>query len=212
MNQPAPTTTDVCVNHRQRPRAARCVSCESALCVDCVVRTPVGVKCAACTGDRIEPAPTRPPRRAANAPDDHSRRPSGAWRRAVFPVVVAVLVIAAVAVAVVGIRWATNSPSAPATAPARPDSSDVRVSFTGAGGLQLAGTLTLPAKPFQPAPAVLIVPDAGAVDRDGIIRPGNVVDRLYADLAQSFSARGWATLRYDPRGQGQSTVPSGAWT
>jgi pimeloyl-ACP methyl ester carboxylesterase len=47
------------------------------------------------------------------------------------------------------------------------------------------------------------------VDRDGITRPGNVVDRLYADLAQSFSARGWATLRYDPRGHGQSTAPSG---
>ena len=169
----------------------------------------MGVKCAACTGDPVEPVPARPPRRSSIDDGDDSRRAPATWRRAAFPVAVAVAVIAAVAVAVVGVRWATNSPSGPAAVPSRPDSTDVRVSFTGAGGLELAGTLTLPAKSFQPAPAVLIIPDSGTVDRDGITRPGNVADRLYADLAQSFSARGWATLRYDPRGQGQSTAPPG---
>ena len=82
------------------------------------------------------------------------------------------------------------------------------VQFSGAGGLLLGATLTSPPGP-HPLPAVLIVPDVAAADRDGLTPPGQMSDPLYADLASVLAADGVTTLRYDPRGQGQSVLPAG---
>jgi uncharacterized protein len=210
MSNPVTTTSGVCVHHPQKPRAATCVSCDSPLCLQCVVRTPVGVKCAACTGGRVEAAPARPRRRAEHAESDEASVSRPAWRRRALLAGVAVVVLAAVAVTVFALTRPKHTVGANAPTAARVGSTDVRVQFAGAGGIQLFGILSLPPKSFQPAPAVLIIPDFGSVDRDGITRPGNFPDRLYADMAQSLTARGYASLRYDPRGQGQSVLPSGS--
>jgi len=53
---------------------------------------------------------------------------------------------------------------------------------------------------------VLIVPDTGPADRNGPTIPGSLPDPLYADLAQALAQKGIASLRYDPRGQGESTM------
>jgi len=56
---------------------------------------------------------------------------------------------------------------------------------------------------------VLIVPDTGPADRNGPAIPGSIPDPLYADLAQALAQKGISSLRYDPRGQGESTMPAG---
>ncbi len=65
--------------------------------------------------------------------------------------------------------------------------------------LGLSGTLTLP--PGKgPFPAVVLLSDLGAQDRDGTV--GNY--RLLGSLADYLTRRGVAVLRYDDRGMGQS--------
>jgi hypothetical protein len=83
---------------------------------------------------------------------------------------------------------------------------DIQVQFTGASGDQLSGDLLLAARSAAPSPGVVIIPDWGAVDRDGMTPPGELPDPLYADLAHSLASRGVASLRYDPPGQGLSSV------
>ena len=65
--------------------------------------------------------------------------------------------------------------------------------------LNLAGTLTVPPGD-GPFPAVVLVSDLGAQDRDGTV--GNF--RLQGALADYLTRRGVAVLRYDDRGVGQS--------
>lgn len=89
-----------------------------------------------------------------------------------------------------------------------PGPTQLSVQFSGAGGLLVGATLTSPPGP-RPLPAVLIVPDTGAADRDGLTPPGQMSDPLYADLARVLATHGVTTLRYDPRGQGQSVLPPG---
>ena len=67
------------------------------------------------------------------------------------------------------------------------------------GRLNLAGTLTIPAGP-GPFPAVLLVSDLGAQDRDGTV--GNY--HMLGSLADYLTRRGVAVLRYDDRGVGKS--------
>lgn len=81
----------------------------------------------------------------------------------------------------------------------------VSITFKGAGGFNLAGTLSVPQGVSGPAPGVLIVPTVGPVDRDGV-QNETMPDLLYKELAQKFNAAGMVTLRYDRRGYGQSTL------
>jgi len=67
------------------------------------------------------------------------------------------------------------------------------------GGLELAGTLTLPRSATGPVPVAVIIAGSGPTDRNGNsvigIRPNS-----YAQLAWRLAERGIATLRYDKRG------------
>jgi pimeloyl-ACP methyl ester carboxylesterase len=129
--------------------------------------------------------------------------------------VIAVVAVAAVAlVAIAGylltrpssqtVRTAVPLPSPP------PTTTDVPVQFSGSAGHQLSGDLLLPAQSRGPVAAVVIVPDWGAVDRNGMTPSGTLPDPLYADLAQVLAAKGVASLRYDPAGQAQSPLPQGS--
>ena len=83
------------------------------------------------------------------------------------------------------------------------------VSFSGANGLKLAGTLGVPADDTRNAPGVLIVPSVGpTTDRDGI-QDATQGDQLYKDISVAFNAAGMVTLRYDRRGIGASKPESG---
>ncbi|HVL27447.1 MAG TPA: alpha/beta fold hydrolase [Acidimicrobiales bacterium] len=82
------------------------------------------------------------------------------------------------------------------------------VSFSGAGGTKLAGTLGVPDN-ARNAPGVLIVPGVGpTTDRDGI-QDATQGDQLYKDISAAFNAAGMVTLRYDRRGIGASKLESG---
>jgi pimeloyl-ACP methyl ester carboxylesterase len=80
--------------------------------------------------------------------------------------------------------------------------------FTGAGKVRMGATLTMPANASAPPPAVLIVPGPGLTSRDGRT-VGAPIDNVYKDLSKAFVAAGMATLRYDRRGAGASTLDPG---
>ena len=65
--------------------------------------------------------------------------------------------------------------------------------------LNLSGMLTIPAGP-GPFPAVVLVSDLGAQDRDGTVGDYHMLGAL----ADYLTRRGVAVLRYDDRGVGQS--------
>ncbi|GAA4499733.1 alpha/beta hydrolase [Hymenobacter ginsengisoli] len=69
-----------------------------------------------------------------------------------------------------------------------------------AASLQLAGTLTVPAGP-GPFPAVALLSDVGAQDRNGTVNEFGP----QGWLADYLTRRGIAVLRFDDRGTGQST-------
>jgi alpha-beta hydrolase superfamily lysophospholipase len=74
------------------------------------------------------------------------------------------------------------------------------VTFSNAkAGVQLAGTLTVPAGP-GPFPAVALLSDVGAQDRNGTVNDFAPIGRL----ADFLTRRGIAVLRFDDRGTGQS--------
>ncbi len=201
---------DTCARHR-KPALSTCVACGATLCAQCIVRTPVGFKCASCTGDRVDPPP-RGCRHRSAPPDDLDAEDtgSGAWRRWALPAGVTITLLGLVTLAAYALTRSSTTATvttgqiAPQIGP-----TDIQVQFAGAGGLQLSGILSLPAKSSQPAAAVLVVPDSGSVDRDGIAPAGSLPDPLYADVARTLTSRGIASLRYDPRGQGQSPLPPG---
>lgn len=68
------------------------------------------------------------------------------------------------------------------------------------GSVKLAGTLSIP-DGSGPFPAVVLLSDMGAQDRDA--RQGNY--RLFADMASFLARQGIAVLRLDDRGVGEST-------
>lgn len=70
----------------------------------------------------------------------------------------------------------------------------------GGAGFSISGTLTVPPGTQGRAPAVVLVAGPGPQDRDYIAYG----IPLYAQLAQSLSAAGYAVLRYDSRGIGRS--------
>ncbi|HKU81316.1 MAG TPA: alpha/beta fold hydrolase [Candidatus Tumulicola sp.] len=65
---------------------------------------------------------------------------------------------------------------------------------------KIAGTLTLP--PKLPAPVALIVAGSGPTDRDG--NSGPIHPDTYRLLAAALAGRGFASVRYDKRGIGES--------
>jgi hypothetical protein len=69
-----------------------------------------------------------------------------------------------------------------------------------ASGIRLAGTLTLPRTPGK-HPAILLISGSGAQDRDETVAG----HRPFLILADHFTRRGYAVLRVDDRGAGQST-------
>jgi len=84
------------------------------------------------------------------------------------------------------------------------------VSFAGAGGLKLAGTLGVPEGVSGPAPGVLILSSlATNVDHNGF-QTATDPDLLYQDLSKALNAAGMVTLRYDRRGVGASKLESGS--
>lgn len=218
----APAAT--CVRHRRRHRVASCGICASALCSDCIVHTPVGIKCRRCSGvggggaaDGAHLSAPVAPRREVR-----SRR---TW---------VVLVGAAVAVAAVaGYRMLPDGPGtrdepllgvAPATAITERSSE-----FVGAGGMRIGGTLTLPGGRGgeTSVPAVLIVPGLGAIDRNAATGVGSAgtgdtlratlnaassgniqgpVDPVYQSMSKALADAGIASFRYDKRGTGATRL------
>lgn len=67
-------------------------------------------------------------------------------------------------------------------------------------GVELKGTLTFPTKGSGPWPAVLLLAGSGAQDRDETV----FGIRILAQIAEYLSRDGYAVLRYDKRGAGES--------
>jgi pimeloyl-ACP methyl ester carboxylesterase len=198
----------MCANHKKREQVATCGVCSSALCMDCVVHTAVGVKCRKCTGGAAATAPTASARARGVAA-------SGSDKRKKWPV--PVTVAGALLILVGGIAFLTRdtgggSSTGVASGEAEGEETTVgngqfldrKADFTGAGGMKLGATLTVPATISggnASAPGVLIIPGGGAQDRNGgITLEGSIPDPLYADLAESFGRAGIVSLRYDRRG------------
>ena len=74
------------------------------------------------------------------------------------------------------------------------------VSFTN-GNVTLRGTLTLPEGYSRETPVLLMVSGSGQQDRDEEI----FEHRPFAVIADALAREGFATLRYDDRGTGEST-------
>jgi len=77
-------------------------------------------------------------------------------------------------------------------------SRDVR--FTSADGTVLAGTLTVPDGGSGPHATVVLVHGSGTGDRDETVGP----NPIFLQLSNVLSNAGYAVLRYDKRGIGQS--------
>lgn len=71
------------------------------------------------------------------------------------------------------------------------------VTFTGAGGMELRGTLSIPTSE-KPVAAALLLPGSGPTDRNGNQPPFLVTD-LLKDLAGHLEKEGIASLRFDKR-------------
>lgn len=69
-----------------------------------------------------------------------------------------------------------------------------------ANGFSLAGTLSKPADAKGPLPAVILVSGSGPTDRDETVAG----IPIFGQLAQALAEAGFAVLRYDKRGVGQS--------
>jgi pimeloyl-ACP methyl ester carboxylesterase len=74
------------------------------------------------------------------------------------------------------------------------------VTISSVNGVQLAGTLTMPAE-RGPFPAVVLVPGSGREDRDDSFAG----HKPFLVLADYLARHGIASLRYDDRGVGKST-------
>jgi pimeloyl-ACP methyl ester carboxylesterase len=73
------------------------------------------------------------------------------------------------------------------------------------GNVVLRGTLWMPRKAKAPVPLAMIVAGSGPTDRDGNSALGLNSD-VYRLLAEALAAKGIATLRYDKRGVGESSI------
>ena len=81
------------------------------------------------------------------------------------------------------------------------------VTFAGAGGIPLSGTLVLPLRSeIQRVPGVVLIAGSGPTDRDGNNPLIPVKVDLLRLIAERLAAAGIATLRYDKRGIGRSAA------
>ncbi|MGH9120659.1 MAG: serine aminopeptidase domain-containing protein, partial [Acidimicrobiales bacterium] len=207
-----------CAVHPRQRGLVTCISCGSAMCTDCRVATPVGFKCAKCVGG--DPLAEYRAEREKTANRRAGKGPSlFGWVKRPLLAIVAGVAVAGAAVAIVLTAGNSSPPSFAQTSTggtvvsgSGPTSIDISV--TGAGGLALGGTLLLPPGAGPHTPSVVIVPDDGATNRDGLAPPNSASDTLYSDLATELASQGVASLRYDRRGEGQSVLPAGqpvAW-
>lgn len=99
-----------------------------------------------------------------------------------------------------------NVGNASASRPVRIPQGETNVTYSGANGVTLAGTLLIPAHwPGEQVPGVVIVAGSGPVDRDGNEVQSGIISNLYLQFAQDLAQFGIASLRYDKRGVGGST-------
>lgn len=220
----APTT---CVNHRRRPRAATCGTCGNAICSECVVHTGVGVKCRNCTGVKA----TKPAKAGRDEADEAPKAPRAAGRKP-WAIPVAVGGVVVLALAAFGLVSHDSGPTvvddAGPAGSAGPGPVERQTEFVGAGGLRIPGTLTLPPlAEGRTAPAVLIIPGLGAMDRNGPVAAEppdalrdalvstvtglttGTIDPLYRDLSELLAKEGIASFRYEKRGTKGAALPAG---
>ena len=81
----------------------------------------------------------------------------------------------------------------------RASSQDITIPL---GDIVLAGTYSAPDGP-GPHPTALLLAGSGPLDRDGNVR--RMPLNLSRDLARILAGAGWASVRFDKRGVGQST-------
>ena len=215
-----------CVNHRRRTKVASCGVCGSALCGDCIIHTPVGVKCRTCTGVRAGGADAGASASAGSLRVDAA---AGARRRpwAAALVAAGLVVVAGTSFALLSGDTSSAPPEAvEAGLPA--EFTERQAQFQGPGGQNLSGTLALPgAGDGRNVPAVLIVPGLGAMDRnttvlattpdagrDALVSTvGGIAvtsgDPLYKDLGESLAKAGVASFRYDRRGTAPAPLRAG---
>ncbi|NHZ66009.1 alpha/beta hydrolase family protein [Massilia genomosp. 1] len=104
--------------------------------------------------------------------------------------------------------YARDKPRHPHTPTASVPYIESAVTFANPSGpSRLAGTLSTPPGP-GPFPAIVIVPGSGPVNRDGDL----FGHQFYRVLADDLSRRGFAVLRSDKRGLGQSNGSFGSAT
>ena len=220
----APAAT--CVHHRRRAKVASCSACGNALCADCIVHTPVGVKCRSCTGVKgsglTAGAHASTSSVRADAPARAPRRP---WA---VPVAAGGIVLIAVAAFALLTRGSDDAPVGNVEAGVAAPLTERHTTFTGPGGQDLGGTLTLPgAGDGQNLPAVLIVPGLGALDRDATTAAAtpdpardalvstvtgigvSAGDPLYRELSETLAKAGIASFRYERRGTTPSPLREG---
>ncbi|MDP9023598.1 MAG: alpha/beta hydrolase [Actinomycetota bacterium] len=152
-----------------------------------MVPTGVGLKCQRCTGS-----------------GGRGGHVLGTRRR----VVQAIAGVAVVAAAVAAVVFAVDRPSS--TTDRQAQAAGVRVdhipvTFEGAGGFTLHGAMDLPEGFDGPLPGVVIVPGYGDTTRDGVVGDDGPGDLLYLDLGVALAQEGFAVLRFDKRGSGEST-------
>ncbi|HUI55630.1 MAG TPA: hypothetical protein VLY04_11700, partial [Bryobacteraceae bacterium] len=75
---------------------------------------------------------------------------------------------------------------------------DQEVSFPGAGGLTLHGTLLVPVAKQDKAVGVLLLPGSGPTDRNGNQPPALLSD-LLKQIAERLAGEGYVSLRFDKR-------------
>lgn len=103
----------------------------------------------------------------------------------------AALTVAGAASASPSSRGAPSGPFAPQTLPFTVSATD---------GVSIVGQVDLPAT-SSTAAVVILVPGSGAHDRDMLYgRSGTARDKAFKDLAERFTARGLAAVRFDKRG------------
>jgi pimeloyl-ACP methyl ester carboxylesterase len=112
-----------------------------------------------------------------------------------LPRLACLLILAALA----WFAFAGSGTSARPQTPAVPLPYEVHQVAYDNAGIGLEGTLTVPRTP-GPHPAVVLIPGAGEVDRDGSL----FGHHFYLVLADDLTRRGFAVLRSDKRGLGRS--------
>lgn len=79
--------------------------------------------------------------------------------------------------------------------------------------VKLKGTLSIPETTAEKAPAILIIPGSGKIDRNGKVNE-KINLKLYGQLAEFLTSIGFINLRYDKRGAGDSEgnfLSAGLW-